>query len=152
MSSDLHRARATALSICGRLGLALHEDAGLREQDYGQWQGLTLREIARRWPNEHRAWLHHSGDPVGGETLEAVGRRALDAVRFGLEGVATLLVVTHGDTARALITGLATESDTPTLSPLKNGNCTLLVETDSRWQVIMHNAGPDRAVPVLGSA
>jgi probable phosphoglycerate mutase len=103
VSSDLSRARSTADTLGARLGLPVELDARLREQHYGAWQGRTRDEVEDLWPEAHAAWVAGQGDPVGGEPLADVGERALAAVLAALPGSGTLLVVTHGDTARALL-------------------------------------------------
>jgi probable phosphoglycerate mutase len=95
VSSDLLRASATATRVADGLRLPVRLDGRLREQHFGSWQGLTLEEIAVRWPG--------ASQPVGGEPLPDVAERARAAVAEHLVPAGTLLVVTHGDTARALL-------------------------------------------------
>ena len=51
VASDLERADATARAILGRPGAprAFESDAGFREFDLGEWEGLTRDEIAARY-------------------------------------------------------------------------------------------------------
>jgi len=53
-SSDLSRARRTAELIAVEVGYtgAIATDVDLREQDLGEWNGLTSEEILARWPEE----------------------------------------------------------------------------------------------------
>jgi probable phosphoglycerate mutase len=95
ITSDLSRAQSTAATIAEALGLPLLLDARLREQHYGEWQGLTLAEIAASWPGRR--------EPVDGESLPEVAARAVAAVLEHLPPSGALLVVTHGDTARGLL-------------------------------------------------
>ena len=46
-SSDLARARETAEIVGGRLGLTVVVDPGLREKNWGSWEGLTPAERER---------------------------------------------------------------------------------------------------------
>jgi broad specificity phosphatase PhoE len=78
-TSDLSRARVTAELIAARQPqtvpiVALPE---LRECDYGLWEGLTLAEAARRFPDDWNDWQRRggSGRPTGGEELIALAGR-----------------------------------------------------------------------------
>ena len=102
-SSDLVRASQTAHVVADRLGLAVVEDAGLREIDVGSWSGLTRAEVEQRFPEGYARWL---GGDIGhdGETREELTERVVGAV----ERIAaahpgdTILAVTHGGAIRAL--------------------------------------------------
>lgn len=54
-SSDLQRASVTAREIAAFHGLDVRVDARLREVNYGAWEGLSLSEILRDWPDEWAA-------------------------------------------------------------------------------------------------
>ena len=102
-ASDLMRASQTARVVADRLGLAVIEDAGLREIDVGSWSGFTRAEVERRFPEGYARWL--DGE-IGhdGETREELTERVVGAV----ERIAaahpddTILFVTHGGAIRAL--------------------------------------------------
>lgn len=102
-SSDLMRASQTARVVADRLGLAVVEDAGLREIDVGSWSGLTRAEVEQRFPEGYARWL---GGEIGhdGETREELTERVVGAVeRVAAEHpVGTILVVTHGGAIRAI--------------------------------------------------
>ncbi|MEO0665238.1 MAG: histidine phosphatase family protein, partial [Pseudomonadota bacterium] len=51
LSSDLQRTRATADAIQGAR-TRLPDHAGLREFDFGLWDGMRFDAIAERWPDE----------------------------------------------------------------------------------------------------
>jgi len=97
------RASQTAHVVADRLGLAVVEDAGLREIDVGSWSGLTRAEVEQRFPEGYARWL---GGDIGhdGETREELTERVVGAV----ERIAaahpgdTILAVTHGGAIRAL--------------------------------------------------
>ena len=102
-SSDLMRASQTARVVADRLGLAVVEDAGLREIDVGSWSGLTRAEVEQRFPQGYARWL---GGEIGhdGETREELTERVVGAVeRIAAEHPeGTILVVTHGGAIRAI--------------------------------------------------
>ena len=102
-SSDLKRALDTARPIAQRHGLDVVTDPRFQEIDQGEWTGLHVDEIARRWPTEWGPARHYSKRP-GGETPADVRKRALaglkDAVQRHPSG--GLVVVSHGGTIRTL--------------------------------------------------
>ncbi|MEW6704492.1 MAG: histidine phosphatase family protein [Pseudomonadota bacterium] len=102
VSSDLLRARQTAQACAERLGLALHSDAGLREQSFGMLEGLSAQQVRRSHPEVWADWSRHDADYAvpGGESTRAFAGRVLQAVQRLAQAHAgrTLLVVTHGGT------------------------------------------------------
>ena len=70
-SSDLQRARLSALAIGRSAGLPVQLEDGLRERHFGELEGLTHEEIHARWPDQARRWKQRdpSYGPLGGETL-----------------------------------------------------------------------------------
>jgi broad specificity phosphatase PhoE len=142
VSSDLLRASTTAQAVCDHIGLPLLVDERLRETHFGAWQGLTGDEVAAGWPTEYEAWRRHEGHPVNGESPRQVGERAVAVAREHL-GEGTLLLVTHGGTARALV-GMLTELPVDQwrrLGPLGNTCWSSLVESAFGWRLERHNAG-----------
>jgi probable phosphoglycerate mutase len=143
VSSDLQRAQMTAQAVCEHVGLRLTLDERLRETHFGAWQGLTGDEVAAGWPAEFEAWRRHEGHPVDGESPVEVGTRALAAAQEHLVSEGTLLLVTHGGTARALV-GMLTELPVEQwrrLAPLGNTCWSSLVESSFGWRLERHNAG-----------
>lgn len=110
--SDLGRCRETAaLLLAGAKWPAgpppLHADAGLREINLGEWQGLTPEEVRREYPGqyERRGVDIARFCPPGGESFAQVQERALAALarwraRYP-RGV--LLLVAHAGLNRALL-------------------------------------------------
>jgi probable phosphoglycerate mutase len=99
-SSDLARARDTAAEVAACTGLALHTDSGLRERDFGIWQGHTYAEVEQGWPAESERWRRRESDfgPPGGETLQQFYDRCLATVTALARRHAgqTLVIVAHG--------------------------------------------------------
>lgn len=100
VSSDLQRARDTAVAYARHLGLDVVTDAGLRERSFGEWEGMTDAEIAERWPEEHAVW-RSGGEPEanGVESKAVTARRMEEAVLRHAESLGsgeTLVVVSHG--------------------------------------------------------
>lgn len=95
--SPLQRARET----CELAGVAAHAiiDPDLVEWNYGKYEGLTPKEIARQAPG----WLIFRDGCPGGETPEQVGARAdrVIARARAIEGDVALFA--HGHVLRVLV-------------------------------------------------
>jgi probable phosphoglycerate mutase len=149
VSSDLSRARDTAQAVCDHIGVPLLVAERLRETHYGSWQGMSFEELTAQFPAEFAAWRRWEGEPPEGEGPAAVAARAADVVTEHLPDEGTLMLVTHGGTARALV-GRLTELDEGSwwrLGPLGNTCWSTLVEADRGWRLERHNTGLG---PLLG--
>ena len=146
VSSDLARAQVTAQALAAVTGLPVRLDARLRETCFGPWQGLTHEEISVGWPEQHARWQR--GEPAGVEGAETPGevasrmREAIDDALAVTDG--TLVVVSHGGSAKRAVQALLEWSDA-TLGQLGVlGNCrwTELRHTVRGWRLHGHNLGP----------
>ncbi|MGJ5897334.1 bifunctional RNase H/acid phosphatase [Streptomyces niveiscabiei] len=107
VASPLARTRETAEAVATRLGLDVAVDDGLRETDFGAWEGLTFKEVRERHPEDMAAWL---GDPAarptgGGESFAEVAER-IAATRDRLTSAyagRTVLVVSHVTPIKTLV-------------------------------------------------
>lgn len=99
-SSDLQRARLTALAIGRSAGLPVQLEEGLRERHFGELEGLTHEEIHARWPDQARRWKQRdpSYGPLGGETLRDFHARCVGQLtRLAQRHLGqTIVVVAHG--------------------------------------------------------
>ena len=98
ISSDLVRARDTATAIArGQRRLA--DDAGLREIDFGDWDGRHFSDIAQSDPDLSRRYWEEPGDiaPPNGESWNAAAARVSAAVDALMIAAAEcpLIVVAH---------------------------------------------------------
>lgn len=102
-SSDLQRAVDTAEPIAHARGVEAITDPDLREIDQGEWTGLPVAEIERRWPELWGVARHYNARP-GGESPRQVRERALRALRRAVEAnpEGSIVVVSHGGTIRWL--------------------------------------------------
>ena len=107
VSSDLQRARNTAQALADVTNLEVGIDPELRETFAGQWEGLGREELQAKFGDELAAWAAGSDlAPGGGERRSDVATRMTAAVERALVDVpagGTLVVVTHGGSARAAI-------------------------------------------------
>jgi probable phosphoglycerate mutase len=99
VSSPLARTRETAGIIAARLGLDVSVDDGLRETDFGAWEGLTFAEVRERHPDDLNAWLASpDAEPTGGGESFAATATRIAATRDKLIAAytgRTVLLVTH---------------------------------------------------------
>ncbi|WP_189548371.1 bifunctional RNase H/acid phosphatase [Streptomyces lavendofoliae] len=106
VTSPLARCRQTAATVAARLGLDVHVEDGLRETDFGAWEGLTFAEVRERHPEDLDAWLASpQAAPTGGESFAAVARRvaaARDRLTARHAG-RTVLLVTHVTPIKTLV-------------------------------------------------
>lgn len=147
LSSDLSRARDTADALAAAAGIPAVLDPRLRELHLGTWEGLSSLEARDRHPEEHAAWRRgidvHRG---GGETHREAGERAVACLAEHLPDVrpgGTLVAVTHGGTAKAVV-GLLLELPSASwgrLVALGNARWSVLVESDQGWRLERHNTG-----------
>ncbi|GAA3104738.1 bifunctional RNase H/acid phosphatase [Streptomyces goshikiensis] len=107
VSSPPRRCRETAQAVADRLGLAVVVEDGLRETDFGAWEGLTFGEVRERFPDDLQAWLDSpkAAPTGGGESFSAVTRRVSAARDRLLAAYAgrTVLVVTHVTPVKTLV-------------------------------------------------
>lgn len=95
--SPMQRARETC-EIAGMTGVAV-TDAGLKEWDYGIYEGRTTAEIRQQMPG----WSVWKDPITGGETVEQVGERADGVIARALAtGGAKVALFAHAHLLRIL--------------------------------------------------
>lgn len=100
VSSDLARARGTAVRLATVLSLRLQLDSDLREVGMGEWEGRTVTDVAERYREALARWerdpVHFA--PPGGESLGDFSARVERALVRWTDGRAgeRILMVTHG--------------------------------------------------------
>lgn len=157
VSSDLERARQTAAVVGEAVGLLPVLEPRLRERSLGHWEGLTLGEVAARYPDEYAEWA--AGQDVsrrGGETRLEVADRAARAFAELPEAELTVLVL-HGGTSMALTNALlGVDQRAHVFGPLANCHWSELfcdpAHADGagpRWRLRGHNLGAPGAVVPL---
>jgi probable phosphoglycerate mutase len=156
VSSDLARARTTAELI----GLPFTTDERLREINLGTWQGLTLAAARERYPAEWASW-REGGDGArgGGESYLDLAKRgvaamldALDQLGPAVSAEHPLLVVTHGGTARCIVSSLLElpEDLWWRVAGLRNCAWSRLEESRRGWRLLEYGGLPAFAGPADG--
>lgn len=106
-SSPRTRALDSARMIAAECSCPCEVVPGLREIDFGDFEGLSYDEIAARYPEEYQSWMEK---PVAvrfpnGEDFSTLQARVLGAFRGIAERSAgqTVGIVTHGGVIRVLV-------------------------------------------------
>lgn len=131
-SSDLARAKDTATAVANQRNLSIVTTEVLREQCFGDAEGLPREEKLRRFPN---------GCP-NGETNEQVQTRIVSFLesltKTHTEG--TILVATHGGVIRSALTWLKQPA-----TFIQNTSITRLRSEQGKFRVLSTNETPHLA-------
>ena len=108
--SPMKRTQATATPIAKATGMELIIRDGLKEADYGQWEGKSKDEVRREFEADNYHWMTEPAwnPPTGGETAVEVRNRAM-AVIAEIEEKYTagnVLIVSHRTTLRIVLCSL----------------------------------------------
>lgn len=108
--SGLSRALKSAGIIAKPFNLDPVIIEGLRERDFGEWEGMSFDEIRERWPDAFDAW---AADPVRfsplqGESTLDVRERAMKAFNEIVSGDngGSIAIVAHGGINRVILSEL----------------------------------------------
>jgi len=108
--SPMKRTQATATPISKATGLELKLREGLRECNYGEWEGKSKEEVRQAFQSDNYHWMTEPAwnPPTGGETAVEIRNRAM-AVIAEIEETYTegnVLVVSHRTTLRIVLCSL----------------------------------------------
>lgn len=107
-SSPMRRAMETAQIILqDRNGLEIIAEPGVQEIDYGDWVGMTFKEVEEKYNKEYNDYRFRSSKMrvPGGEAVVDVQKRAVAAIeriRKRHEGQ-RVLVISHADVTKAIL-------------------------------------------------
>ena len=108
-ASPLQRAVETAILAFGKEARII-TDSSLREFHFGEWEGLHFSDIAKRYPELWKTWVHdweHTNIP-GAEAFTAFAQRVISfstGLLHSHQGQ-NLAIVSHGGWIRALLAHL----------------------------------------------
>jgi len=97
-SSPLSRAIQTAEGISKKTKIPIEVMDELNDMNFGVWEGLTLREVEKLYPEELKAWQQspHKFIASEGESLGDVRRRVTKGIQKILSNEAgPIVLVTH---------------------------------------------------------
>ena len=143
-SSDLARAVETAEPIAKHFRLRCKTSPGLREMNFGKWEGLTWKEVELRYPEDARAWAKlfpHHRPPRGESFLELQSRVIQQLERLGDHAEpGCTLVVTHAGFIRAAVAWVLGAPDERISRIGQNhGSLTTLEKLENHWTVTALN-------------
>lgn len=155
-ASDLKRASVTGKIIADPHHLPVNMTPLLREALLGEWQGMTLQEIALRFPEQYAAYSKDSiaHRPPGAERLEDVITRC---ARFLSDTTAahpkeTIAVAAHGGAIRGMLAAaFGVGPEVYRRIRLDNGGLTELEIRNGRPLLISLNDTCHLTVEVIGS-
>ncbi len=139
-SSNLDRAKSTAAIIGKELGLDCHMHEGLAELSFGLWEGLTIKDIERDYPDEVNIWHSTPHLPCipEGELLEAAQSRIIAAIDEIAEATAdkNILIVSHGTVLKLYLQAFL-GMELSDFYKLKQENCALnIIEHKKRGPML----------------
>ena len=98
-SSPLKRAQVTATRIAKPHALDVRVKDDFQDISFGQWEGLTPKQVEDKWPPQYRKWVEKPASArfPGGETPKRAWKRANSGLREILftHGTGTIVIVSH---------------------------------------------------------
>lgn len=154
--SDLGRAESTAHAFADPLGVEVHPDPRVRERSFGEWEGMPVDELRRRFPEDFRLWAEFRGGELrhGAEPKSAVGKRGVEALAdWSTKGGNgdVLVVFSHGawiaQTVQTLLGLGRLDSGMASLPSMRNAHWARLEPLDLPeaplcWRLMDYNHGP----------
>jgi broad specificity phosphatase PhoE len=153
-TSPLWRAREVAQAIATVTSSDVIDHPGFLNLDYGQWEGLTKQECARRDPELWKLYRTAPEQAVcpGGEALADAADRLMDALRYiGDEHPGqAVAAVTHGVMVRFAILRVQPQPDWEV--PLATGSSVVFEVKDGKVSLAPEVALPSQAERVAAAA
>lgn len=109
-SSPMQRTRATAKPLSESLGMELELREGLKEINYGKWEGQSVETVSHDYHDDYIRWSADPAwyPPTGGELAIAIASRAMLVVEEIKHKYSTgnILIVSHKATIRIMLCSL----------------------------------------------
>ena len=152
ISSDLDRAFKTATELANIVNLKIIKDPDLRETNGGNWEGKTGEENRKNDYERFVKWIDGTDEKAGeiGERRSEVAQRAISAIERALIDLdGTLIVVTHGGTARCTLGKILNlpQAEWSVIGGLSNAAWSIVergvnpLDHRDKWVLVEHNAG-----------
>ena len=107
IASPLQRARDTAELVNEALQIPIEHDDEIREQHWGDWEGLTLEQIKSDSPGKLKELMHLGWDfrPPGGESRRELLERVLTSLKKSSTRwpAENLLIISHLGVIKSLL-------------------------------------------------
>ena len=150
-TSPLQRAWATAQPIARALDVPAQPLDSLREMNFGQATGLTLKQVAVLWPDVYARWQRrddlHFRFPGGERRADFLARvaGAVDAIVDRHPGEQTVALVAHGGSIRAALAHVLPQPlHTWWKHAFDNGHITWLRVVNTVGELVCLNQTPNR--------
>lgn len=108
--SSLTRTVETASPLARLKQIELQKRDGLKEINYGAWEGLTHEIVLKKFPDDYHKWVSEPGwnAPTNGETAFQIAERAMNVLSEIMQkhSSGNVLVVSHKATIRIIICSL----------------------------------------------
>ena len=109
-ASPMQRAIATATPLAEKLGIELELRDGLKEINYGKWEGQTVPTVSSEYHDDYIRWTADPAwyPPTGGELAVAIASRALVVIEEIKQRYSSgnILIVSHKATIRIILCSL----------------------------------------------
>lgn len=155
VASDLTRAQQSAHAFADPLGLDVHPDVRVRERSFGDWEGIAVEELAKRFPEDYLSWAQFRGGELkyGAEPKQNVGRRGVEALNDWASKAGSdtdLYVFSHGawisQTLQTLLGLSEVHGDFADILSMRNAHWVRLAPLELqgalRWRLVDYNHGP----------
>ncbi len=108
--SPMKRTIATAKPLCDAIGIEMQLRDGLREIEYGEWEGRTQDDVQKNDLGRYTHWITEPSwnSPPNGETAVQIASRSQSVITEITQKYSqgNILVVSHKATIRIMLCGL----------------------------------------------
>ncbi|MGF1489688.1 MAG: histidine phosphatase family protein [Prochloraceae cyanobacterium] len=108
--SPMKRTIATAKPLCETIGMAMQIRDGLKEMNFGEWEGKSKEEVKQEYLEDYFNWMTEPAwnAPTRGETATEVASRASLVLAEIQQNYSSgnVLVVAHKSTIRIVLSSL----------------------------------------------
>ena len=109
-SSPMRRTIATAKPLCDLIKMEMQLRNGLKEIDFGKWEGKTPTEVNSQFHDQYLRWQSEPGwnAPTGGERAIDIARRSSEVIAEVEQTYQSgnVLIVSHKATIRIILCSL----------------------------------------------
>lgn len=106
-SSPMRRTRATAKPLCEAVGMESELRDGLKEIDYGKWEGQSVQTVSKEYHDDYIRWSADPAwyPPTEGELAVAIASRSMQVIEDIKQNYNTgnVLIVSHKATIRIML-------------------------------------------------
>lgn len=146
VASPLKRSYVTGKTCADMHGIAVEIDERLTEINHGSWEGCYAADIKAKYPEDFQLWHtkpHLVQMPDGGECLEDVRKRAMDAMKDIVEKYPnkTVLVAAHDAVNRAILCDILGMDMAHFWQMKQDNTCVNVLEyEEGEWRLVLLNS------------